>query len=455
MIGAGGLRAYEQIPEPPRISALTGHLPEWLGLDNATSVLTRILRYAEECGPLARVTLGPAKMVVVSDAQLAGQVLADPRANYKGASYVLTRAVLDNVLLLNGEAWEKHRALYRRALKQVDATGAARDVTAAAVTRWLATPGERAFDRDVLALVGNVVGTFIASTEVSEHFEPHRHRVQYELAAIGIDLLCQPWTFLSPSRWRDMRRSVREARRFFRAAVDRRMHRPDPGARDVLAGFLSLAQQGDYPSDADALTDGVVNFFFTAHDVLASSTAWTLHLLAQHPDVQARLRAALAGGRDGDAELERVVKEGLRLFPGYGLFGRTVQEDLELGGYRIPKGTLLIASPFVTHRLERYWPHAETFDPDRFRARPRGTPPAAARDHYLPFGAGARACLASHLAFPVVETIVREVITRCELEAARDHDPGLLYWGTSYARHGMRVTVRPVARAPLAARSVA
>jgi cytochrome P450 len=448
------VRAFDQIPEPPRKSGLTGHLPEWMGYQNATSVLTRMLRYAEECGPLARVTLGPAKMVVVSDAQLAGEVLADPRANYKGASYVLTRAVLDNVLLLNGQAWEKHRALYRRALKNVDAVGTAREVTRATMKRWLKGPGERPLDKDVLALVGNIVGSFIASTEVSEHFEPHRHRVQYELAAIGIDLLCQPWTFLSPSRWRDMRRSVREARRFFRATVDRRMHRPDPNVRDVLNGFVSLAASGDYPGDADALTDGVVNFFFTAHDVLASSTAWTLHLLAEHPDAQRRLRHALLHGSpaEGDAELERVVKEGLRLFPGYGLFGRTVQEDLTLGGYQIPKGTLIIVSPFVTHRLERYWPHADKFDPERFRERPRGTPPAAARDHYLPFGAGARACLASHLAFPVVETVVREVITRCELEATPGHDPGLLYWGTSYARHGMRVTVRAAnEREPIAA----
>jgi len=37
---------------------------------------------------------------------------------------------------------------------------------------------------------------------------------------------------------------------------------------------------------------------------------------------------------------------------------------------------------------------------------------------------------------------VREVITRCELEATAGHDPGLLYWGRSYARNGMRVTVR-------------
>src|SRR5688500_8139948 len=102
---------FASMPEPPRrhLRGALGHLPEWMGYDNATRVLERILAYAEHCGPVARVSLGPARMVVISDAEIAAAALADPRANYKGASYVLTRAVLDNVLLMNGDAWEQHR----------------------------------------------------------------------------------------------------------------------------------------------------------------------------------------------------------------------------------------------------------------------------------------------------------------------------------------------------------
>jgi cytochrome P450 len=267
--------------------------------------------------------------------------------------------------------------------------------------------------------------------------------VQYELAAIGIDLLCQPWAYLSPLRWTRMRASVKAARAFFRRAVDARLARPDPDARDVLGGFVALASAGEYPNDAEAIQEGVVNFFFTAHDVLSSSTAWTLHLLATHPAAQSRLRAAL-GTSEGPAALERVMKEGLRLFPGYGLFGRTTRERMEIGGYDVPRGTLLIVSPFVTHRLERHWPRAAAFDPERWRDRPSGQPAPTAREQYLPFGSGSRACLASHLAFPLASTIVREIVSRVELVAQEGHDPGLLYWGTGYARHGMPVRARPV-----------
>jgi cytochrome P450 len=426
------VRPFTDMPEPPRrhLRGKLGHLPEWMGKDNATRVLERMLAYAEHCGPVARVSLGPARMVVISEADVAAKALADPRANYKGASYVLTRAVLDNVLLLNGEAWEKNRATYKKALKNVDAVAAARELTA----RYAAslTPGEELpLDRAINRLAGNIVGQFVAGVELNDSFEPHRHRIQYELAAVGIDLLCQPWTYFSPLRWTQMRDSVRRARKFFRGAVERRLARPTD-TRDVLNGFVALANAGEYPSDAASITDGVVNFFFTAHDVLASSTAWTLHLLARHPDEQTKL--------NDDAAIERAVKEGLRLYPGYSLFGRTTQADMEVGGYHVPRGTLLITSPFVTHRLERYWPRAAEFEPDRWLER-RGRPGPIARDHYLPFGSGARACLASHLAFPVVETIVRELTSRVVLSADPAHDPGLSYWGTSLPRHGMPVKV--------------
>jgi cytochrome P450 len=432
---------FDAMPEPPGKKPIVGHLTEWLGKDNATRVLERILGYAEHCGPVARISLGPARMVVIGDAEVASSVLADPRANYKGASYTLTRAVLDNVLLQNGGAWEKNRGLYRKALKNVDAVGAAREVTSAFAS---SLRGEVRLDEEVFRLVGNIAGRFVAGVTITEAFEPHRARIQYELAAIGIDLLCQPWTYLSPLRWAQMRRSVRRARRFFRAAVDRRLAGERADAHDVMSGFMALARAGEYPNDPAAITDGCVNFFFTAHDVLASSAAWMLHLISKHEGVQSKLRASLARP-DGDAELERVVKEALRLFPGYGLFGRTTQEEMEIGGYRVPRGTLIIASPFVTHRLERHWPNALAFDPDRWLGKQRGRPAPTARDQYMPFGSGARACLASHLAFPILETIAREVVSRVSLRADPAHDPGILYWGTSYARHGMPVQVERVA----------
>ncbi len=440
-------RPFSDIPAPsaPR----GGHFREWLGLENARAVLGRLHRYAEECGPLARVPLGPVNVLLLSDPDIVADALSDERANVKGATYVLTRAVLDNVLLLDGRAWETHRKTYRAALRGVDALRSAR-IVSERYERELAShagAGTLMLDELVSRWVGDVAAHFVAGVALGPEFEAHRRVVQYELAGIGIDLQCQPWTYLSPARWVRLRRAVRGARAFFRAAVERRLRGESEPAPDVLGGFIELARAGEYPLEVGAIQEGVVNFFFTAHDVLASSSAWTLHLLSRDERAQSRLRDALPSGSLDRASLEscdelvRVAREGLRLYPGYSLFGRTTRAPMTLGGFSIPKGTMLIVSPFVMHRLERYWPDAARFDPERWRGRARGGPPPMVKDAYMPFGSGARGCLASHLAFPVLSSIVAHAVRAHRLVARPDHDPGLLYWGTSYARHGMPVTV--------------
>jgi cytochrome P450 len=438
---------WSAIPEPPS-PGLGGHARAWLGYDNARTVLQRLASYAEH-GPLTRWRVGPVRMLLVSDPELAGEVLSAAAANYKGAVYILTRVVLDNVLLLNGEAWARYRKAYRGALRNVAPRGVAREVTARFTDGLLASAGAREpvqLDRAMNRLVRDIVGGFVAGVTLPDELEPHRHRVQYELAAVGIDLQCQPWTYLSARRWVALRRSVAALRGFFREAVRERLARPDDRP-DILNGFISLARAGEYPSDVDALQEGIVNFFFSATDVLSSTAGWTAWLLATHPAIQERLRTAVGNGPadiDDNEYLGQVTKEALRLFPGYSLFGRTTQDDLVIGEYRVPKGTMLLFSPFVTHRLNRYWPEAERFLPERWSGRGLGAPPPAVRDHYLPFGSGLRGCLAAHLATPLLKEIVAGVIPRARLHAVEGHQPEIVYWGTTLSANGLPAHVTPV-----------
>lgn len=452
MLRAMTTRPYRAIPEPPRSGPL-GHLPEWVGLENAQRTLERLQQYGRTCGPMARLQLGPVRMVVITDPEIARSALADLRANYKGAAYILTRFVLDNVLLLNGEAWEDARSLYTQALKGVDPLRVANRVArqtslALAASHDPQTPLE--LDHWINRLVGNVVAGFVAGIELSEDFEPHRKVIQYELAAMGIDLQCRPWSYLSPMRWARLRWAVHKVRAFFRPAVERRLAQPNAAIPDILNGFVALAKDGKYPHTVDAILDGVVNFFFTAHDVLASTTAWFLYALASHRDVQHTLQATLPPA--GTIELSRELldknvylgqasKEALRLYPGYSLFGRTTQAAMTIGGYEIPRGTMLIFSPYATHRMERYWQDPERFDPERFAATPFGTPPAIAKDNLMPFGSGARGCIASHLAHPLMKTIVANVMSAVELTALSATPPRATYWGTAYPEGGMQVRV--------------
>jgi cytochrome P450 len=421
---------------------MVGHLPEWLGLANAKDVLGRLLRYAERCGPVARVRLGPVDLVLVADGELARRVLDDERANHKGAAYILTRAVLDNVLLLNGAEWAAHRKTYRAALRGVDPVSRARAIAAAELGRI--SRGTLRLDAFVSRILARVVSRFVAGIEPPVGFEPHRALIQHELAGLGIDLQCQPWTYLDPRRWTRLRHAVAETRRLFRAAIEERLATHDPTRpSDVLDGFRALADEGSFPRGVEAAVDAVVNFFFTAHDVLTSSTTFALHLLARSPSVADRLREELSRASDDESVLlHQVVRESLRLFPGYALFGRTLQADTEIGGYQVPRGTLLIVSPWVTHRLERHFPNASEFRPERWAAEGRSPVSVGVRDHFLPFGSGHRACLASHLAVPILRTTVAETVRALTLRAP-NVEPTIAYWGTAYVEGGLFVDVDP------------
>lgn len=430
-------RSFASIPRP-RHHAVLGHFHEWLGKDNAHKVLETLLAYAERCGGLARIPLGPARMLLLSDPEPIAALLTAGQANVKGWPYVLTRVVLDNVLLLNGEAWAESRAVYRRALRAADAARAAEAALEDFLPRLV--PGARLeLGAAVQELVADCVAELLCSTRYRRELEPHRARVQYELAAVGIDLQCQPWAYFSPERWIEMRRSVTKMRAFFSEHVDARLAAGPAGRepRDVLSGFLLEADRGEYPRERDALTAGLVNFFFTAHDVLASSVSWCLWLLAEHGDVQDRVR------RREEGALARAVRESLRLHPGYPLFSRRTQAPVELAGYEVPAGTDVIVSPWVMHRLERHWPGARRFDPSRWselepvRPGPQGA--------YMPFGGGYRSCIAFALALPLLERLVERILVHARLEASAGHEPDIVYWGSTSSANGLPVTVRATA----------
>src|SRR5262249_3699566 len=160
-----------------------------------------------------------------------------------------------------------------------------------------------------------------------------------------------------------------------------------------------LAALLDPLSDTE-LSDELQALLVAGHTTTASALAWTWHKLSEHPQVRGQIeeesRAVLAGRAPGLDDLprlgytRRVIAEVLRLYPPPWLTARTPTEDDELGGYRIPAGSLVLLSPYVTHRHPAVWAAPERFDPNRFAPEASAARPAFA---YFPFGGGPRRCI--------------------------------------------------------------
>jgi cytochrome P450 len=131
-----------------------------------------------------------------------------------------------------------------------------------------------------------------------------------------------------------------------------------------------------------------------------------LNLLAQYPDVERHLHEELdtvVGDRlpraDDAANLpytRRVLAEVMRCYPPAWGIGRRAIEDVEIGGYTIPRGIIVLMSQYLLHHDARFFPEPERFDPDRWLPDRQRTRPRFA---YFPFGGGNRVCVGESFAW--------------------------------------------------------
>ncbi|MFE2147217.1 cytochrome P450, partial [Streptomyces sp. NPDC059456] len=195
--------------------------------------------------------------------------------------------------------------------------------------------------------------------------------------------------------------------------------------------------------------DQVLVFLLAGHETTATSLAFSLHLLARHPEQQARAREEVArvlGDRTPEAAdldrlpyLTQVLKEAMRLYPAAPVIGRGSVAATEIGGRTVPAGSDVILAPWVTHRHPRYWPDPDRFDPDRF------TPEAEAgrpRYAWFPFGGGPRACIGQH--FSMLESVIAlaMVLRAYEFEAV-DTEVPVIAGITLRADGPIRCRIRP------------
>ena len=112
-----------------------------------------------------------------------------------------------------------------------------------------------------------------------------------------------------------------------------------------------------------------------------------------------------------------VIEESLRLYPPiWGLPRRVVADD-EIGGFRIPGGSTVLLSQFVTHRHPDVWQDADVFDPDRFTPDRAAQRPKCA---YFPFLSGPHQCVGNEFAMLEMCLIVVMVLQGFDLELLPD-----------------------------------
>jgi sterol 14-demethylase len=221
-----------------------------------------------------------------------------------------------------------------------------------------------------------------------------------------------------------MRRS-HKARNEIRAIVtnlleERRRKPVDP------PDFLQLLTDATY-ADGEPMRDDIrVNLIMTllhaGRETTTGHLSWAVVDLLRHPGELAKVRAEQEAELINPglplaldqvhrlAALDRVLHESERLHPVTNGMVRRASESFDYAGYRIPKGSIVLTFPRLSHRQPEVFPEPDRYNPDRFIGN------KAARQALIGFGGGTHRCIGQRFAYLEMHVILTRLLQRFDLE---------------------------------------
>jgi cytochrome P450 len=372
---------------------------------------------ALENGDLVRLKLGRWSFYLVSNADYFQYVLRDRQYNFKKSEllYSTGSLVIGNGLVTSdGDFWLRQRRMMQPYFhRQQIATFATTmtDSIASILNLWLPTGKTshtlklmESITQISIEIMSKVV--FGAKTLTVEEMisinDDQTFMIRY-IALRGYTLFLPKW-FPLPG-----------AKRFkvVMARMKAKVHgiieagrRREIDQSTLLAMLINTVdEETESQMTNEQLFDEVMTLFLAGFETTARALTWLVYLLDRNPDIKTKVIEEIdqaVGRRNPTFEdlknlpyCRMVFQETLRFYSPVALLPRTAVEDDELGGHKIPAGTILLMFYYGLHHNPELWDNPETFDPERFTEQRSAS---RSRYAYLPFSTGPRQCIGSEFA---------------------------------------------------------
>ncbi|XP_038984641.1 cytochrome P450 734A6 [Phoenix dactylifera] len=464
---------------------------------NSHNILPRVLSFYHHWkkiyGSTFLLWFGPTARLTVADPDLIREIFvsrADSFERYE--SHPLVRQLEgDGLVSLRGEKWAHHRKVLTPTFHMdnlkllIPLIG---ETVKDMVEKWssaMSPSGE--VEIDVSECFQTVTEDAITRTAFGRSYEDGKAVFQLQTQQMVVaaeafrNVFIPGYRFLPTKKNTSSWKLDKEIKKSLGALIGRRKEmssdkeKPDGSTKDLLGLMIDASTKKAPSSTSDRrrstttrtaststitvrdIVEECKTFFFAGKQTTSNLLTWTTVLLAMHPEWQERARREVlevCGSRDIPTRdhlaklktMGMILNETLRLYPPAVATIRRAKADVELGGYRIPRGTELLIPIMAVHHDARLWgADAAQFNPGRFAEGP-----ARAARHptaFIPFGLGARMCIGQNLALLETKLTVAIILQRFafRLSPSYVHAPTVLM--LLYPQYGAPILFRSLSSA--------
>ncbi len=356
----------------------------------------------------------------------------------------------ETIFVTDGEKWKRQRAMIDPAFSNLRISHAF-GAMQAAVHDYLreldraASSGEQfSLDKAMSQLTADIICRTVFSTSLDSQVahDVFEDFTVFERSVAQVDLrhlIFKPaWS--SAPQPPEVLEACERIRRHIATLID--THLEDGAAFNDIASDVIAARDADTgePFTREELIDQLGVFFLAGHETTASALTWLFFICAERPEIVARMREEIdevVGTEDVTFEhlkrlpyLRAVFRETLRLYPPITFMPRVALQDTTVGPRRLPRGALVMISPWTLQRHSDYWSEPHSFLPERFLPENDGDLVAGA---YIPFGQGPHTCVGAGFAQTESLLIITELFRRFDFSAINGRS----------VRPAARLTTRP------------
>ncbi|KAF5740636.1 isoflavone 2'-hydroxylase-like isoform X1 [Tripterygium wilfordii] len=194
---------------------------------------------------------------------------------------------------------------------------------------------------------------------------------------------------------------------FTQELIEELRRKKNSTAKTMIDVLLSQQEiEPDYYTD-EIIRGMVLGMLSAGTDTSAGTMEWAFSLLLNNPEAlvkaQSELDNHIGPNRLIDESdlpklpyLHGIIKETLRMYPaGPLLVPHASSEDCTVGGFRVPRGTILFVNAWAIQNDPKFWEEPRKFKPERHQGGKDGFT-------LLTFGAGRRGCLGEGLAMKMI-----------------------------------------------------